>query len=204
MSKIKDLSGLKFGKLTVMERIGTKRYGKDGQASPQWRCVCDCGEEVITDSRLLLRGAIVSCGCGKCTHKKSKTLLYKTWLNMKQRCSNKKIVTYKHYLDKGIKVCEEWENSFENFESWALSNGYKEGLTIDRINNDGDYEPSNCRWITLSEQQRNKDKRKPNIFVDVDGKKYSLLELSKEKNVPYQTLYYRFRRGKKLLKENGE
>ena len=106
-----------------------------------------------------------SCGCwrGRPTHHQSGTRLYRIWANIRQRCLNPNIPDYQYYGAKGIKVCDEWKNSFESFMAWALQNGYADGLTIDRIDSSGDYEPKNCRWITQSENvsRANRERSRP-------------------------------------------
>jgi len=110
--------------------------------------------------------------------------LYKIWSNMKQRCSNKNNQDYKYYQGKGIAYCDDWEK-FENFEKWAMNNGYGDNLTLDRINGDLGYSPENCRWISLEEQQRNKSN---NYLVTYDGKTQTLSEWAREYGLPRETL----------------
>lgn len=116
---------------------------------------------------------------GLCSHP-----LYGVWQTMRQRCSNPKCRGYKWYGAKGIKVCEEWQ-SIENFYKWSIQNGYTIGLTIDRIDPAGDYEPNNCRWITISEQQSN---RRTTHFIEYQGERHTLTEWSKLLHIPRGTL----------------
>jgi len=127
------------------------------------------GNEVITTGNHLRTGHTKSCGClnkkngeknPSYKHGKRKTRLYKIFYGMKQRCYNKKNPRYKNYGEKGIKICDEWLDNFMNFYSWAIENGYKDDLTIDRINNGGDYEPNNCRWLTRQAQNWNTTRTK--------------------------------------------
>ena len=162
-----DLTGQRFGSVVVL-----KRAANSNRNEVMWICRCDCGNGFTTRARSLRSGETTSCGCARLEHalaamKKANTKhgasphrgytkLYNTWLRMKGRCCNPKNDRYQYYGARGISVCEEWKNDFAVFREWALSNGYKEGLSIDRINVNGNYCPENCRWITMAEQQRNK------------------------------------------------
>lgn len=156
MRKI-DFIGRRFGRLVVISEA--PKHGKNRK----WNCLCDCGRSVVVFGDNLKRGLTRSCGClhseitqnVNSTHKESKTRLFHIWQNMKARCSNPSRLDWKNYGGKGISVCEEWRNSYESFRDWANNNGYRDDLTIDRINVYGNYEPENCRWITNKEQQRN-------------------------------------------------
>lgn len=148
-----NLIGLKFGKLLVIEKDEDYIRPCDKKKRKKYKCLCDCGNFVSVLGSSLSRGVSKSCGClrGKnlLTHGFSnKEKLYSTWKNMKQRCGNNK-----YY--KKIKLCNEW-NDYISFRTWAINNGYKDGLTIDRIDNDGNYEPSNCRWVDDFVQANNK------------------------------------------------
>ena len=165
MDKKYDLTGQRFGRLTVIKRDYTKKVKFKATF---WLCKCDCGNERITSAGLLRSGQTRSCGCIKKellskrskTHGKSETKLYRRWNNMIERCYKSYSRGYKHYGARGITVCDEWRNDFEAYEKWCLENGYTEGceLSIDRINNDGNYEPSNCRLTTKTVQARNTQK----------------------------------------------
>lgn len=129
-----------------------------------WNCVCECGNKCKVRSDCLKNGTVKSCGCLQfdhaiITHNQSKTKLYHVWASMKNRVNNPNDKHYQRYGGRGISICKEWYK-FENFYEWSRISGYREGLTIDRINNDGNYEPDNCRWITIQEQQKNKTQRK--------------------------------------------
>lgn len=122
------------------------------------------------------------------------TKLHCIWKQIKQRCYNKNNKNYKNYGGRGIKVCTEWQgvNGFLNFKSWSMNNGYKEGLSIDRINNDGNYEPANCRWVTDIEQANNK---RQNVIVEYKGERKTLAQWSRDLNIPYSRLQTRHYKG---------
>ncbi|MEN6618167.1 MAG: hypothetical protein ABFC28_01485 [Rikenellaceae bacterium] len=156
---IKDMTGRKFGKLTVIGYSHSDKYG-----NAHWFCKCDCGNETIANGKGLRCGDTKSCGCAKIERAKTmstkhglrKTRLYTIWANMKARCLNPKSTSYERYGGRGVEICEEWVNDFVVFYDWAMKNGYDDKLTIDRINSDGNYEPLNCRWATIQEQANNK------------------------------------------------
>lgn len=163
MSKKNDLKNKRFGRLTVVDYLGNNKYGK-----ALWLCKCDCGNTKIIVGSSLTNNMTYSCGCynreearkRRTKHNLSYNKLYKVWSGMKTRCYNKNFIYYCNYGGRGITICDEWKNDFLNFYNWSISNGYKDGLTIDRINNDGNYEPNNCKWSTRAEQNRNMRKRK--------------------------------------------
>lgn len=123
----------------------------------------------------------------------SKTRIFGIWENMRDRCNNPNSKLYYLYGERGIKVCEEWSNDFLTFYNWSIKNGYRQGLSIDRIDVNGNYEPNNCRWATAKQQIRN---RRNTVYVNIGGVKKTLGELSEEYNIKYNTLYDRYRRHK--------
>lgn len=171
-----DLTGQKFGRLTVVEYLPDKH---------KWLCKCDCGnyKEIFTSKLTSLHTK--SCGCLKNKYKITTHRIFSIWTNMLDRCSiNSKRKDIIYYVQKGIKVCEEWK-TYENFEKWALENGYAENLTIDRIDEDRDYEPNNCQWITFAEQQR---KKKCNRWFTYNGETKILSDWARERGIPVETL----------------
>ncbi len=154
MGKFIDLTGQKYGKLFVIERAENK------ENRPAWLCKCDCGNIVVVKGSNLRSGHTKSCGCFRIekitTHDKTHTRLYTIWHQMKERCYRESSRNYKYYGARGIRICNDWKNDFSKFYEWAMKNGYNDKLTIDRINTNGNYEPSNCRWATISEQNKNR------------------------------------------------
>lgn len=189
MRSANDLSGQRFGRLIVICRA-TGKY-----ESPYYKCICDCGNEVIKRGGSLISGNTRSCGClhkeqlaeRNRKHGERYTRLYGIWLNMKQRCSSNK-ERYKNWQGKGITVCKSWSDSFMEFKAWAIANGYTDSLTIDRIDVNGNYEPTNCRWITKTEQQFNKTNTR---YFEYKGQKKCLAEWAEIFDINKPTLYNR-------------
>lgn len=186
-SRIRDIRGRVFRRLTVTEFLGIS--GKQ----TVWRCVCECGNiSDVLKSNLIKDSPIKSCGCqqGNITHRSSYTQAYKAWCNLRQRCNNPKHNSYHRYGGRGISVHPRWLESFENF---IEDMGHpEEGMSIERKNNDGNYEPGNCEWIPMPVQAKN---RHNNIYFEFDGEKLSLREISARCGIPYDTTYGRLKRG---------
>ena len=187
LGKFKNLTGQRVGRLTVISKEPNTNP-KDKHA--MWLCVCDCGNTKKVASHHLKKGSVKSCGC--ISHKKSNTHIYKVWVHIKGRCYDAKHKHYKYYGGRGITVCDEWRSNFQAFYAWAMDNGYKENLTIDRVDNNKGYSPDNCRWVTMKEQANNK---RNNIVITFNNKTQTLAQWAIELNIKQNTLLYRLRRG---------
>ena len=190
MSALIDLTGNKYGLLTVISR---SENAPNGVAV--WKCKCECGNITFVRGNNLKSGGVKSCGClrkivnkRRTTHNMSKTRLYREWTSIKARCCYNSQKGYKSYGKRGIKVCDEWVDSFETFASWATSTGYQDDLTIERIDNNKGYNPDNCKWIPLSEQSKN---RRSNILVEYNGEIHNLSEWCKAFGVDYRLVHNR-------------
>ena len=196
MSKLVDLTGQRFGRLTVTERAQNK-----GRMTA-WLCQCDCGNTIVVNGNNLKNGSTKSCGCYRKeygrksltgnnhqkTHGLCHTRLYRIWGHMKERCCNPDSPKYYRYGARGIKVCAEWMNDFEAFHAWAITHGYAENLSINRIDNDGDYCPENCEWATNEEQANNTSR---NHMITYNGETHTIAEWARIKHIPYKTLFKR-------------
>lgn len=200
-----DLTGQRFGKLIVTKRKGV---AKSGHAL--WLCKCDCGNErIITSNRLHL--GTMSCGClqkerssivNKYVNRKGRKKrepirlankrLVQCYRDMRSRCENSNNKRYRIYGGRGITVCDEWRSSFAKFKEWAELNGYRDNLTLDRINVNGNYEPENCRWVDSKIQNNN---RTNNRIVEYKNEIMTLHELSEKYNIAYKTLWKRLNMG---------
>lgn len=191
---IKDLTNMRFGRLTAIKPVGRKTF-PNGKTSTIWLCKCDCGKEKEIISQNLLGGSTRSCGCfleeswrtNKRTHGMSSSRLYSIWRSMINRCKNPNRKAYPRYGGRGIKVCNEW-NDFSAFKDWALANGYKDTLTIERIDNDGNYCPQNCTWIPKAQQAENRCRTKRYVY---QNKIYSIKQLCEMTGLNRATLYAR-------------
>jgi len=203
-----DLTGMKFNRLTVLQKAGKNKHGMQ-----LWLCQCDCGNKKELRCYDICNGAVKSCGCLQKeiqrnriteankhwkelygerpkTHGMSKTRLFNIYWGMRHRYESEKHNRYKHYGGKGIRVCKEWQ-TFEPFMEWALNNGYAKNLSIDRINNDGNYEPSNCQWATIKEQANNKSQ---NRYITINDVTKNMTEWSKITGVPVSIISNRISR----------
>lgn len=209
MGKFIDLTGQQFGRLTVIKRAGTTK-----SKHTSWLCKCVCGKEVKVTIGSLQNGHTKSCGClqkeiaiknsykntffykNGITKKPNYKRLSSIYNNMKNRCYYIKSIQYKNYGGRGIKVCAEWldkEKGFENFYNWAMQNGYREDLSIDRIDVNSNYEPNNCRWVTRIEQCNNKT---TNHIIKYNGEYHTLSEWCKILNLNYKTVIQRINKSK--------
>jgi len=196
-----DLTGQKFNKLTVINREPNTKSGQT-----MWKCQCDCGNFVIVNGRDLKNGHTKSCGClfkitsvinGQKVRKIpdisiSKTRLYNIWYGMKARCYNPKHIFYYDYGGRGITICNEWKNDVIVFYNWTIVNGYQDDLSIDRIDNDGNYEPDNCKWVSYKDQTNNTSR---NHFETFNNKTQTMGQWATELEIDYSLLIHRLYAG---------
>lgn len=199
MGKALELTGKRFGRLLVLGQSGRTKKG-----DMLWDCLCDCGNHANVEGYRLKNGHTQSCGCfrrdqtikaltkhGDCKRGK-KDPLHSRWMAMRTRCYCKKFIEYDLYGGRGIKVCEEWRESYVAFKEWALGNGFDPALSLDRIDTNGNYSPENCRWITRKEQNNNK---RNNHRVLFRGQKLSISQIADATGLPYATIKCRIQRG---------
>lgn len=188
-----EIIGKRFGRLTVLPEIQERK----NNSMRKYLCRCDCGNYTWVTSTNLTSGNTRSCGCLSKEmihtlsrkHGMSQTRIYNIWRKMISRCEKEYDNCYKRYGAVGISVCEEWHN-FENFYKWSMENGYNDHMTIDRINGQGNYEPSNCRWVSYKVQANN---LKTNIIVEYKGEQKTLSQWADDYGIPYKTLHQRYR-----------
>lgn len=193
--KVPDLAGQTFGELTVIKQTSKNNHGE-----MLWLCKCSCGNERTATSNKLTHGYTMSCNA--CRYKRiaeknrqrgrKPTRLCGIYKHMLERCYNQKSAMYYRYGGRGITVCDEWKDSFISFRAWALENGYSEHLTIDRIDNDGNYTPENCRWSTVEVQANN---RSTNHYITYNGETDTMANWSKKTGINYGTLQTRVELG---------
>ena len=206
----KDLSNQRFGKIVVLSYSHS-----DSRRKSYWLCQCDCGSQKVICGSNLNSGNTVSCGCVELENRRLRmksfedkyyrhgqcySRLYDILRHMKQRCLNPNNKDYGLYGGRGISICDEWlgQNGFESFRNWAMNNGYSDDLSIDRIDVNGNYEPSNCRWTTAKTQANN---RRTNLCYLIDGETKTLAEWCKTFGKNYGTIYYRINKMKMPIKE---
>ena len=193
-----DLVDRQFGRLTVVEFVGIHTT-PCGTKRRMWKCKCECGKEKIVSESNLKNGSTKSCGCWKhqkikekcTTHGGTHDRLYGIWKNMKYRCNNSNDSHYMSYGGKGINVCPEW-NEYANFKEWAYANGYDESApygdcTLDRIDNNGDYSQTNCRWTNRITQANNTSR---NRYVEFEGKRLTIAEFARAMNIDKNHAWY--------------
>lgn len=201
IKKVRDLTGQRFGKLVARSIVG-----QDKHKNVIWLCDCDCGQTHEVVSRALVNGHVNSCGCmghGEFRSKRqekhggSKERLYGVWGGMLNRCYDPNRTEFSNYGGRGIEVCDEWRNSYAAFRSWAYANGYDPALpgkdcSLDRIDTDGNYEPSNCRWVTMLEQSRNK---RETVWLNYRGRLITIPEAEEISGIAQSTIRSRLYNG---------
>ncbi len=198
MSRV-NLIGNRYGYYTVIGQAETRHKGTKNSVC-YWVCRCDCGNIREVSTSNLTKGHSKSCGCynrkraveTNTSHGLSKTRLYHEWNHMKYRCFNPKSKAYNNYGGRGIKVCDEWRHDFEAFYKWSMENGYRDDLTIDRIDVNKGYSPENCRWADATTQARNTRK---NVFLTYKGERRTVSEWAEITGIKVATLYARHHSG---------
>ena len=188
-----NMVGQTFSRLTILERIS-----KNGRG--HFKCKCECGNEIIVRSDGVLSGRIKSCGCynkdkaktgnARRVHGKHGTRLYRIWQAMHARCYIKTNPAYKNYGARGITICAEWLKNYQAFYNWAMSNGYNDNLTIDRIDVNGNYEPNNCRWSTRKEQANNK---RTNHYITFNNETHTINEWAEKLKIDRHSISWRLK-----------
>ena len=187
MKRMIDITGQRFGRYTVIKFVNV-----DDGGNARWECKCDCGNVRTVLGTCLRNGTSVSCGCYRkeraSKHGLHDSRLYGIWSGMRQRCEDINASNYSRYGGRGIAVCEEWEKDFQAFYDWSVRNGYAENLTIERIDNEGNYCPENCRWTTTKEQANNK---RNNHLISHKGETHTLTQWAEIKGINAGTLWSR-------------
>lgn len=195
MTVASDMTGTVFGRLTVLERAANTASGQI-----RWICKCVCGNKVIVQATNLKSGATKSCGClnrekrrtSRRTHGLHKHPLYQVWKDMRRRCRAKNHHAFADYGGRGIRVCAEWESNFSEFYKWAMTKGYRPGLSVDRKENNGPYSPENCQFSTRIEQNNNK---RSNRIIKHDGKRLTLSQWAAQSGISMKRLSSRLKAG---------
>lgn len=195
MAARQNITKRQFGKLTA-ESIHSYTYYPSGGKNEKWLCHCECGKNVVVSRKNLLNGNTSSCGCSrslsKTTHGGKGTRLYNTWCSMKDRCYSQNNKSYGYYGARGIRVDQQWLKDFAAFRDWSLANGYKDNLTLDRIDVDGPYTPNNCRWVDMRMQANN---RRNSIYITLNGETHTCSEWSRITGINYDTINNRYHAG---------
>ena len=204
--------GKRFGRLVIVDfdhevQMFDKKGRKNG-VKQYYKCKCDCGNEKIASLWSLRDGHTLSCGCLQreknverlIIHNLSASRIYRIWRAIKNRCLNKKLMDYKNYGGRGIKVCEEWKNDFMSFYNWSMAHDYADDLTIDRIDVNGNYSPENCKWSTKKEQSNN---RRTCCNFTYNGVTKNYKQWCEFLNINYKTFYSRISRGWEIKKALG-
>ena len=189
-----DLTGQRFNKLIVINKEKTE----NGRIF--WNCLCDCGNNIVVITGNLKSNRVKSCGCLKVQklierstiHNQRHSKLYEVWKSIKQRCFNPNNSSYKNYGGRGITMCDEWKNDFTSFLNWSINNGYSIGLTIDRVNNDWNYCPNNCRWVDRRIQANN---TRCNKLITINNKTDTLANWIRFYKISYSSYYKRIKKG---------
>lgn len=190
-----DLTGQQFGRLLVLGYAGSNKQG-----AATWRCKCECGNVKVVTGSELRRGKTQSCGCYRLERQTAAITKYgysnsriaRIYRTMISRCANSNNKSYGNYGGRNIVVCEEWANDINAFAKWAYANGYADGLTIDRIDNNKGYNPDNCRWVTMKIQQNN---RRNNVLLTYNGQTHTISEWAKIMCIDYSVIKARIRDG---------
>ena len=195
--KVIDVTGQKFGRLTVISRAENSKTGQ-----VRWLCECECGNQTVVQGADLRRGRTKSCGCWNSeknskrskTHGMTRSKIYRTWQGIKTRCFNQNNHKYSNYGGRGIAMFPEWINDFQKFYEYVskLPHYGEDGYSLDRIDNNGNYEPNNLRFATTKEQSLN---QRRTIFVEYQGVMMTLMEAAELSGIPYKTLLDRYHAG---------
>lgn len=185
--RILDIVGKRFGNFVVMEKIKT-----DDKSHSYYKCKCDCGNIFIKRRDIIIHSKHQACNeCKRnrpdiITHNHSNTKLYRVYYSIKERCYNPKCKEYHNYGERGIKLCDLWISNFEEFYNWSITHGYEDGLQIDRIDNNSDYSPDNCRWVTPEVNSNNK---RTCVYIEYNGEKLTINQWAKRLNINKNTFW---------------